>query len=97
MVRRRFTISPEELAAAEEYARLDNRTFSELVCEALRQHMHRYPKTRKNGPTAFEKALLDRIANLEAIVCQKYPQVPLAGNSEHVTEGIDGVPEAVRV
>lgn len=96
-MRKRFTISAQELAAAEEYARLDNRTLSELVCEALRQHMHRYPKTRKNGPTAFEKAMLERIANLEAIVCQKYPQVPLEGNSEHVTDAIDGVPEAVRV
>jgi hypothetical protein len=95
MARKRFTIRAELLAAAEEYARLDNRTFSELICEALRQHMHRYPRTRKNGPTTSEKSLIERIDALEKIVQQRYLQVPFTGNSRQVTKA-DGVPKAAQ-
>jgi len=42
-VRRRFTIPENELRLAEEYAELDHRTLSELICEALKQMRHRYP------------------------------------------------------
>ena len=95
MVRKRFTIATELSKVAEEYARLDNRTFSELVCEALRQHMHRYPKARKNGPPAAEKSLIDRITALEEIVAGRVPAGTQEEDSKQMTES-DGVPEAVQ-
>ena len=48
-VRRRFTIPEDELRLAEEYAELDHRTLSELICEALRQMRHRYPHKDSNA------------------------------------------------
>jgi len=76
-MRKRFTGPAGLLREAEEYARRDNRTLSELVCEALRQHMRRYPKSREVNPS---KALEERISKLERIVCQGYPQVHQAPN-----------------
>jgi len=71
-MRKRFTGPAGLLREAEEYAKRDNRTLSELVCEALRQHIRRYPKSRDVRPS---KGLEGRIAKLERIVRQGYPQV----------------------
>ncbi len=73
-MRKRFTAPAELARQAEEYARLDHRTFSELVCEALRQHMRRYPKKALDASAGD---LASRVAALERIVRRKYPQVPL--------------------
>lgn len=94
-IRKRFTISSQDLAVAEEYARLDNRTFSELVCEALRQHMYRYPQSQKKASQAVENTLDARLSALEEIVAQRYEHVPFTGSQRQVT-GADGVPETVR-
>jgi hypothetical protein len=85
-VRKRFTIPPDLKRDAEEYAQLDNRTFSELVCEALRQHIRRYPRTQKNGPKTGPKTLEDRIIRLEQIIQPEYPQVPQVTNGEGVRD-----------
>lgn len=71
-MRKRFTGPAGLLREAEEYAKLDNRNLSELICEALRQHMRRYPKKREKSPS---KALEARILKLERIVQHGYPQV----------------------
>lgn len=73
MKSKRFTAPEALLHQAEEYARLDARTFSELVCEALRQHMRRYPK---KGKDELERDLPGRVSDLERIVHHRYPQVP---------------------
>ena len=69
--RKRFTIPSDLLGEAEEYARQDNRTFSEFVCETIRQHMKRYPKSRH----ATDKSIDARLSELENIVRQLYPHV----------------------
>ena len=84
-IRKRFTLPIELAQDAEQYALVDNRTFSELVCEALRQHIKRYPRTQKNGHGITEKALIDRIVVLEKIVAQRYPQVPCEPPHREVT------------
>ena len=43
-IRKRITIDEDLHNAAVEYAKLDNRTFSELVRESLGQIMRRYPR-----------------------------------------------------
>jgi exonuclease V gamma subunit len=67
-IRRRFTISSELLAEAEQYAEGTNRKFSDLVCEALQQMMSRYPRLpRRNtvGKDGFERFITSKIAGLE--------------------------------
>lgn len=49
IMRKRFTIPEDELALAEEYAVLDHRTLSELICEALKHMRHRYPHKDSNA------------------------------------------------
>jgi len=85
-VRRRFTIPEELLAEAEEYAQLDHRTFSELVCETLRQHMRRYLKTQKNGLKTGLKALEDRIIRLEGVVAGRVPAGTQGEGSKEFTD-----------
>ena len=85
-VRRRFTIPEELLAEAEEYAQLDHRTFSKLVCETLQQHMRRYPKARKNGLTTGLKALEDRIIRLEGVVAGRVPAGTQGEGSKEFTD-----------
>lgn len=85
-VRRRFTIPEELLAEAEEYAQLDHRKFSELVCETLRQHMRRYLKTPKNGPKTGLKALEDRIIRLEGVVAGRVPAGTQGADHNEVRE-----------
>ena len=63
--RKRFTAPEALLQQAEEYARLDHRSFSELVCETLRQHMKRYPK---KGVIDFGNEIVARIERLEKMV-----------------------------
>jgi hypothetical protein len=72
-MKKRFTGPQALLREAEEYAKCDNRTFSEFVCEALRQHMRRYPKILKERPA---DSLAGRVAKLEEMMRQGYPQVP---------------------
>ena len=43
-IRKRITIDETIYNAAVEYSKLDNRTISELIQEALKQMMRRYPK-----------------------------------------------------
>ena len=76
MVRKRFMAPASLLREAEDYALRDSRTFSELVCEALRQHMKRYPK---KGAIELGNDIVSRITALEEIVRQGYPQVPREG------------------
>ena len=45
-MRTRITIDADLIHEAVEYAADDNRTFSELVSNALEQYMHRYPKQK---------------------------------------------------
>jgi len=85
-VRKRFTMSASLLTQAEAYARADNRTFSELVCEAVRQMMARYPKARKNGQFAGEKSLVEKVADLERDIAQLYTQVHSWATREAVSE-----------
>jgi len=85
-VRKRFTMSASILTQAEAYARADNRTFSELVCEAVRQMMARYPKARKNGQFAGEKSLVEKVADLERDIAQLYTQVKSRATREAVSE-----------
>lgn len=54
-MRKRFTAAAALVEEAERYAAADNRSFSELVCEALRQHMRRYPRKCENGHHGTEK------------------------------------------
>ena len=68
MVRKRFTIPEHELKLIMEYAQLDHRSFSELVCEALKQIRHRYPKKA-------EKVHEDKLHELERKVELLYKQV----------------------
>ncbi len=68
MVRKRFTIPEHELKLIMEYAQLDHRSFSELVCEALKQIRHRYPKKA-------EKEQVDKLHELERKVELLYKQV----------------------
>jgi hypothetical protein len=74
--RKRFACPTDLLRQAEAYARMDHRTFSELVCEALRQHMKRYPK---KGAIEPGDDIASSISELEKIVRQGYPQVPCSG------------------
>lgn len=85
-VRKRFTMSGSLLAQAEAYARADNRTFSELVCEAVRQMMARYPKAQKNGQFAGEKPLVEKVADLERKIAQLYTQVHSRATQGPVSE-----------
>ncbi len=78
-IRKRIVIPEDELLLAEEYARLDHRTFSELVCEAIKQMRRRYPKTD-------EKRMIDRIAELEEKIDQLYKQVHYRPNFKVVSE-----------
>ena len=86
VLRKRFTLSEELARDAEDYALMDNRTFSELVCEALRQHIKRYPRARKNGHEMVEKSVIDRIALLEEIVRLRVPAGTQDGNPGQLTE-----------
>jgi phosphoenolpyruvate-protein kinase (PTS system EI component) len=72
MMRKRFVAPGELVRQAEEFARLDHRTFSELVCEALHQHMTRFAKKAQNRS---KEDLAGRVSDLEEIVRQKYAQV----------------------
>jgi len=72
MVRKRFVAPGELVRQAEEFARLDHRTFSELVCEALHQHMTRF---KKKVQKRSKEDLAARVSELEEIVRQKYAQV----------------------
>jgi hypothetical protein len=78
-IRKRIIIPEDELLLAEEYARLDHRTFSELVCEALKQMRRRYPKTN-------EKRLMDKLSELEEKIDQLYKQVHYRPNFKVVSE-----------
>lgn len=79
-VRKRFVAPGELVRQAEEFARLDHRTFSELVCEALHQHMTRFArKVQKRS----EEGLAARVSALEGIVRQKYAQVHPGRVSRH--------------
>jgi len=71
-VQKRFTAPADLLHQAEEYARLDHRTFSELVCEALHQHMTRFEKKARKRS---KEDLAARVSVLEQIIRQKYAQV----------------------
>ncbi len=71
-MRARITIPPDLLRGAKEFARLDHRTFSELVCEALHQHMTRFAKKAQNRS---KEDLAARVSELEKIIRQKYAQV----------------------
>ncbi len=68
MIRKRFTIPEHELKLIMEYAQLDHRSFSELVCEALCQIRHRYPKKAEKEP-------VDKLHELERKVELLYKQV----------------------
>ncbi len=68
MIRKRFTIPEHELKLIMEYAQLDHRSFSQLVCEALKQMRHRYPKKA-------EKEHVDKLHELERKVELLYKQV----------------------
>jgi hypothetical protein len=72
MVRKRFVAPGELVRQAEEFARLDHRTFSELVCEALHQHMTRF---KRKGQDRSKEDLAARVSALEEIVRQKYVHV----------------------
>jgi len=63
-VQKKFTIPAEELRLAEEYAKLDHRTMSELICEALKQMRHRYPH-KDNTAIQTLKELSQRVQELE--------------------------------
>ena len=69
MIRKRFTIPEHELKLIMEYAQLDHRSFSQLVCEALKQIRHRYPKKA-------EKVQVDKLHELERKVELLYKHVP---------------------
>ena len=45
-IRKRIMIDEDLYKAALDYAALDNRTFSELIHEAIKQMMRRYPKEK---------------------------------------------------
>lgn len=90
-VRKRFTMSASLLAQAETYARADNRTFSELVCEAVRQMMARYPKAQKNDPFPGEKPLVEKVAELERKIAQLYTQVHSRATQGRVSDGESGL------
>jgi len=60
-IRTRITIDEDVYKAAVKYSKLDNRTFSQLMQEAVKRMMHRFPK--KN--TACD---LDRLQALEKVV-----------------------------
>ena len=79
MVRKRFTIPEHELKLIMEYAQLDHRSFSELVCEALCQIRHRYPKKA-------EKARADKLHELERKVELLYTRVRSQGNANKVRD-----------
>ena len=79
MIRKRFTIPEHELKLIMEYAQLDHRSFSELVCEALCQIRHRYPKKA-------EKAQVDKLHELERKVELLYTQVRSQGNTNKVRD-----------
>ncbi len=80
MVRKRFTIPEHELKLIMEYARLDHRSFSELVCEALKQMRHRYPKKA-------EKEQVDKLHELERKVELLYTRVRSQANANKVRDG----------
>ena len=71
-MQKRFTVPADLLHQAEEYARLDHRTFSELVCEALHQHLTRF---KKKVQKRSKEDLAARVSVLEEIGRQKYAHV----------------------
>lgn len=71
-MQKRFTAPADLLHQAEEFARLDHRSFSELLCEALHQHMTRF---KKKALKRTKEDLAGRVLVLEEIVRQKYAQV----------------------
>ncbi len=79
MIRKRFTIPEHELKLIMEYVQLDHRSFSELICEALCQIRHRYPKK-------VEKARADKLHELERKVELLYKQVHSQGNVNKVRD-----------
>jgi hypothetical protein len=79
MSRRRFTIDDAQWGRALEYAKLTNRTPSQLICEALDQIQTRYPKTPRCNGTCEERVTARILADLAS-------RVP-AGTSEGKREG----------
>ncbi len=74
-IRKRFLIDETQILRAEEYAIDTNRTFSELVQEALKQMMRRYPVKREKGHKTALKSLEGRICELEKKIDSGYTQV----------------------
>ena len=85
-MRKRFTAPAALVAEAEEYAAADNRSFSELVCEALRQHMRRYPRKCGNGHHGAETATDKAIAEIREQIAWLYTQVHQARKPQGVTD-----------
>ena len=57
-IRKRISIDEDVYKAAVKYSKLDNRTFSQLMQEAVKRMMHRFPKKEVRGE-------LDRVGFLE--------------------------------
>ena len=86
MVRKRFMIDEDQLREAEKYALATNRSFSELVKEALKQMMCRYPLQREKSHKTALESLQRRLDELEHRVELGYTRVHQGSTESYITD-----------
>ena len=88
-MRIRFTIDSASWKRACEYAEATNRTFTELVCEALDQLQARYPKRPRCDATCEERVMARVLAQLTPQVHAGTSGADLEDDSD-CENGLDG-------
>ena len=68
MARARITVPDNLLIEVRLYAADTHRTFSELICKAVEQHISMYPLKQKKPPEGDLKALKETVHNLTVCV-----------------------------